>query len=60
MGRALRTNVGDIVYHCLNRVNACALIFDGDGPWTEKIVSKFGLQTTMRSRGRQRTQIKGF
>ncbi|MBI1975776.1 MAG: hypothetical protein HYS59_02160, partial [Candidatus Vogelbacteria bacterium] len=27
MGRALRTDVGDIVYHCLNRANARSLIF---------------------------------
>ncbi len=27
MGRALRTDVGDLVYHCLNRANARALIF---------------------------------
>lgn len=30
MGRALRTDVGDYIYHVLNRANASAQIFDND------------------------------
>jgi putative transposase len=29
----------------------------GDDKWTLRTVSKFGLQTTMRSRGRQRQRV---
>ncbi len=70
MGRALRTDVGDYVYHVLNCANARATICKkkadyerrsgsiarcnpyGSFKWTESIIKKFDLETTVRARGR--------
>jgi len=37
MLRPLRTSVGGVAYHVLNRANARASLFDSDEAWTDSV-----------------------
>jgi hypothetical protein len=52
MGTARRVDVGGMVYHALNRANFRSRLFRTSEKWVSKAVAQFGLENTMRNRGR--------
>ncbi|MCR4284281.1 MAG: hypothetical protein NUV64_03150 [Parcubacteria group bacterium] len=52
MPRIERVDIGNYVYHVINRANTRVQIFDGDNIWIGKMVDKFKLGQTLRGIGR--------
>jgi hypothetical protein len=52
MGRARQVDVGGMIYHALNRANFRSRLFRTSEKWVSKAVAQFGLENTMRNRGR--------
>jgi len=52
MDRARRVDVGGMIYHPLNGANFRSRLFRTSEKWGSKAVAQFGLENTMRNRGR--------
>jgi hypothetical protein len=45
-------DVGGVIYHALSRANFRCQLFRSSEKWVSKAVAQFGLENTMRNRGR--------